>query len=164
MKENKEVTLSIRNAKEEDLPLVLTFIQELADYEKLSHQVIADIETLDYWLFQKKTAEALILECAGQAIGFALFFHNFSTFLGKAGIYLEDLYIRPQYRNHGYGKALMLHLASLTLDRQCGRLEWSCLDWNEPSIGFYERLGAVAQSDWTTYRLNEEALRALVSV
>jgi GNAT superfamily N-acetyltransferase len=154
--------LHIRHAQIEDIPSLLTLIQELADYEKLSKEAVASEDLLNYWLFEQKRAEALILEVDQGVIGFALYFHNFSTFLGKAGLYLEDLYIRPEYRHKGYGKQVFKYLAKLALDRGCGRMEWSVLDWNAPSIQFYQSLGAKAMHEWTTYRLTEKELNALI--
>lgn len=146
----------------EDVPLILTFIRELAEYERLSHEVVATEGSLREWLFgDRPVAEVLVGEHGEEAAGFALFFHNFSTFLGKPGIYLEDLYVRPEFRGKGIGKAMLAHLARLAEDRGCGRLEWSVLDWNEPSITFYESLGAVAMDDWTVHRVTGEALKRL---
>ena len=154
--------LRIRNAEVNDIPTLLNLIQELADYEKLSKEAVATEDLLKYWLFEKERAEALILEVDQVVIGFALYFHNFSTFLGKAGLYLEDLYIKPEYRHKGYGKQVFKYLAKLTLERGCGRLEWSVLDWNAPSIQFYKSLGAKPMDEWTTYRLTENELNALI--
>lgn len=154
--------LQIRNAEVNDIPTLLALIQELADYEKLSNEVVATEDLLKYWLFEKERAEALILEVDQIVIGFALYFHNFSTFLGKAGLYLEDLYIKPDYRHKGYGKQVFKYLAKLTLERGCGRMEWSVLDWNAPSIQFYQSLGAKPMDEWTTYRLVENELNALI--
>jgi GNAT superfamily N-acetyltransferase len=152
----------VREASEGDVPLILTFIRELADYEKLSHEVVATEEGLRESLFAgRRYAEVLIAEHDGAPAGFALYFHNFSTFLGKPGIYLEDLYVRPELRGSGIGRQLLVKLAHLALQRGCGRLEWSVLDWNEPSIGFYRQLGAVAMDDWTVYRVSDDALRKL---
>ena len=151
--------MTFRTATEEDCPLILDFIRQLAAYEKMSDQVVATEELLREWIFAKHKAEVLFV-CEGeQAVGFALFFHNFSTFLGRAGIYLEDLFVLPAYRGQGYGKALLRRMAQLALERRCGRLEWSCLDWNEPSIAFYKSLGAAPLEDWTTYRLTGDTLR-----
>lgn len=154
-------TLTFRFAVREDVPTILGFIRELAEYEHLLDEVVATEELLNEWLFDKEKAEVLLVEEHGVPIGSALFFHNFSTFLGRAGIYLEDLYIQPQYRNKGYGKAALQKLAQITVERGCGRLEWSCLDWNRPSIDFYLSLGAVPMEEWTTYRLSGETLAAL---
>lgn len=154
--------LQLRPARRQDVPLILGFIRELAEYEKLSHQVVADEAQLAAHLFGPRPyAEVLIGEVDGEPAGFALFFHNFSTFLGKPGIYLEDLYVRPAVRGSGLGKALLVELARLAVSRGCGRLEWAVLDWNEPAIGFYQRLGARAQDDWTGYRLSGAALTEL---
>ncbi|MCL1834996.1 MAG: GNAT family N-acetyltransferase [Oscillospiraceae bacterium] len=157
---NSEGT-TLRYAQREDCALLLRLIRELAEYERLGSEVVATEELLAMWLFEKHTAEALIAEANGQEVGFALFFHNFSTFLGRAGIYLEDMYVVPQYRGRGIGTALIKELARITVSRGCGRLEWSCLDWNTPSIRFYESLGAKPMEDWTTYRLSGEALYIL---
>ena len=155
------MALTFRFAEEADTSLILRFIRELAEYEHLLDQVVADEETLRDQLFQKHRAEVLFALEEGEEIGFALFFHNFSTFLGRAGLYLEDLYVRPEYRGRGYGKALFQQLAAIAAERGCGRLEWWCLDWNTPSIGFYKSLGAEAMEDWTVYRLSGQALRHL---
>lgn len=149
---------AIRTATENDLSLILQFIKQLAEYEKFLHEVIATEEILRKSLFEQKMAEVVIGEEDGKPVGFALFFHNFSTFLGKPGIYLEDLYVKPEYRGKGYGKKLLSHLAKLALERDCGRLDWSCLDWNEPSIKFYKSLGALPMEDWTVFRLTGENL------
>ncbi len=152
-------SLHIRPATPDDVELILTFIQELADYERLSDQAVATSEQLHSHLFgERPFAEVLIGEVDGQPSGFALFFHNYSTFLGKPGIYLEDLFVRESVRGAGLGKALLARLAELALARGCGRLEWSVLNWNTPAIEFYERLGARAQDEWTVYRLTGEAL------
>ena len=145
-------------AQPEDTALILHFIRELAVYEKMEDQVVATEELLTEWLFEKQKAEVVIGEAEGKPVGFALFFHNFSTFLGRAGIYLEDLFVEPSERGKGYGKALLTHLAQLAVERGCGRLEWSCLDWNQPSIDFYLSMGAERMDDWTTYRLTGEKL------
>ena len=154
--------LQIRNAQVNDIPTLIALIQELADYEKLSKESVATEDLLKYWLFEKERAEALILEVDQIVIGFALYFHNFSTFLGKAGLYLEDLYIKPDYRHKGYGKQVFKYLAKLTLERACGRMEWSVLDWNTPSIQFYQSPGAKPMDEWTSYRLTEKELKALI--
>ena len=151
----------IRQAVREDVPLILGFIRELAEYEHLQDQVTATEEILTEWLFERRKAEALIGELNGQAVGYALFFHNFSTFLGRAGAYIEDIFVRPAFRGKGYGKAFFVYLARLCLDRGCGRLEWSVLDWNKPSIDFYRSLGATAMEDWTIYRLQGDSIRHL---
>jgi len=155
---------SIREATEADVPLILHFVRELAAYEKLSHEVAATEDLLRQNLFSgRRSAEALMAYEGLDPVGFALFFHSFSTFVGKPGIYLEDLYISPKYRGRGYGKALMVHLARLAKARDCGRFEWSVLDWNAPSLDFYRSLGAVAMSEWTVQRLTGEALDALAA-
>jgi GNAT superfamily N-acetyltransferase len=145
-----------------DVPLILTFIRELAEYERLSHEVVATEDSLREWLFgERPVAEVLIWEHGGGAAGFALFFHNFSTFLGRPGVYMEDLYVTLEFRGRGMGKAVLARLARLAKERGCGRLEWSVLDWNEPSIRFYESLGAMAMDDWTVHRLAGDALDRL---
>ncbi len=150
---------AIRFATEQDVALILQFIRGLAEYERLAHEVTATEELLRETLFgERRVAEVLIGEYRGEPVGFALFFHNFSTFLGRPGIYLEDLFIRPETRGRGFGQALLSYLAKLAKDRKCGRLEWSVLDWNEAAIRFYTGLGAVAMNEWTTYRLAGEAL------
>ncbi|MCF6807674.1 GNAT family N-acetyltransferase [Thiotrichales bacterium 19S9-12] len=154
--------IKIRFSEEKDIPIVLSFIKELAEYEKLSHEVIATEETLKKHLFSDKPkAEVLLINNGQTDIGFALFFHNFSTFLGKPGLYLEDLYVKPEYRGLGIGKAIFYYLAKLALERDCGRIEWWVLDWNEPSINFYKKLGAVPMDEWTVFRLTEEKLQNL---
>jgi len=153
--------LQFRYAKEEDTALILHFIKELADYEKLLDEVVATEEQLNKWIFQKEKAEVIFALENGKEVGFALFFHNFSTFLGRAGIYLEDLFVLPEYRGKGYGKALLKQLAKIAVERGCGRLEWWCLDWNEPSIEFYLSLGAEQMDEWTTYRISGDTLKNL---
>ncbi|MBQ7320722.1 MAG: GNAT family N-acetyltransferase [Clostridia bacterium] len=151
-------TFSIREAVREDVPQILQFIRQLAEYEHLEKEVVATEALLEEWLFDEQKAEVLIAQQGTTPVGFALYFHNFSTFLGRAGIYLEDLFVLQEYRGRGYGKALLRRLAQIALERGCGRLEWSCLDWNQPSIDFYRSLGAVPMSDWTVYRLTGETL------
>ena len=153
--------LTFRNAERRDTALILRFIKELADYEKMLDEVVADEATLEEWLFDKQKAEVIFAVVDGREIGFALFFHNCSTFLGHAGIYLEDLYVMPEYRGKGYGKAILKKLASIAVERGCGRLEWWCLDWNKPSIDFYLSLGAEPMSDWTVDRIAGDTLRQL---
>ena len=143
----------LRGAEEKDVPLILSLIKELAAYESLLDQVEATEETLMDSLFQRKVAEAVIGEYHGTPVGYILFFYNFSTFTGKPGIYLEDLYVKPELRRKGMGKAMLSYLAKLSIDRDCSRFEWACLDWNTPSIGFYKSLGAVPMDQWTVYRL-----------
>lgn len=153
--------LSFRYAQREDTPLIIKFIKGLAEYEKMLSDVVADEATLEEWIFDKEKAEVIFAVENGEEVGFALFFHNFSTFLGRAGIYLEDLYVLPEHRGKGCGKALLQKLASIAVERGCGRLEWSCLDWNRPSIAFYLSLGAEPMSDWTAYRVTGETLNNL---
>ena len=149
-----------RLANEQDAALILEFIQGLAAYEKMSDQVVADEALIREWIFEKKKAEVIFAMEDGVEVGFALFFHNFSTFLGRAGIYLEDLFVKPDYRGRGHGKALIRELARITVERGCGRLEWCCLDWNQPSIDFYRSLGAVSMDEWTIYRLTGTRLES----
>ena len=151
----------IRFAREGDEGLILGFIKELAAYEKMSDLVVASEALLREWIFEKKKAEVLFAVEEGKEVGFALFFHNFSTFLGRAGIYLEDLFVLPAHRGRGHGTALIRSLARIAVERGCGRLEWSCLDWNTPSIRFYLSLGAERMDEWTVYRFAGERLRAL---
>lgn len=156
------MSLSIRPATPADLPLIAQLIRDLADYEKLAHEVRFDEAVLGAKLFGPRPyAEVVIGEIAGEAQGFALFFHNFSTFEGKPGIYLEDLFVRPAARGSGLGKALLAHLAALAVARDCARLEWSVLDWNEPAIGFYRKLGARLMDEWTVMRVDGAALTQL---
>lgn len=153
--------MEFRYAEEKDASLILQFIKELADYEKMLDEVIATEELLKEWIFEKKKAEVIFALEAGREVGFALFFHNFSTFLGRAGIYLEDLYVKPEYRGKGYGKAILKKLTQIAVERGCGRLEWWCLDWNKPSIDFYLSMGAEPMEDWTVYRIAGDTLRQL---
>ncbi len=156
--------LVIRTAEEKDITLILNFIRELAEYEKLSHEVKADEETLRKNLFGERAyAEVLISEYDGQPAGYALFFHNFSTFVGKPGIYLEDLYVRPSLRGKGIGKQLLLSLVKLAKKRDCGRVEWAVLNWNTPSIEFYKRLGASMMDEWQIFRLTADKFDGLIS-
>ena len=152
-----------RFATENDTALILRFIKELAEYEKMSDQVVADENLLREWIFEKKKAEVIFAVDEGKEVGFALFFHNFSTFLGRAGIYIEDLYVIPEYRGRGHGKGLICELARIAVERGCGRLEWWCLDWNKPSIDFYLSLGAEPMDEWTTYRFSGDSLRNLAT-
>ena len=151
--------LEFRYAKREDTELIFSFIKNLAEYEKMSDDVVADTATLEKEIFDDKKAEVLFAEVDGKEIGFALFFHNFSTFVGRSGLYLEDIYILPEYRGKGYGKAMLKKLASIAAARNCGRMEWCCLDWNKPSIDFYLSLGAKPMSEWTIYRLSGDELK-----
>jgi GNAT superfamily N-acetyltransferase len=166
MSNNRETktSFSIRSATLADAELVLHFIKALAEYEKLSHIVTCDVEQLKRTVFGEHSNVEVIFGCEGnKEVSFALFFHNFSTFLGKPGIYLEDLFVLPAHRGKGYGKALMIHLAKLAVQRDCGRFEWSVLDWNAPSIDFYRSLGAVGMDEWTAQRVAGEALTALAA-
>jgi GNAT superfamily N-acetyltransferase len=152
----------IRPATPDDLPTIVALTRALAEYERLAHEVVLDEARLREHLFGPRPfAEVLIAEDAGRAVGFALFFHNYSTFLGRPGIYLEDLFVLPEARGHGHGKALLRALARLAVDRGCGRLEWAVLDWNEPAIGFYKSLGAVPMHEWTVFRVTGDELGRL---
>ena len=151
--------VQFRYAQESDTGLILEFIKELAEYEKMSDDVIATQELLNQWIFEKKKAEVIFAMEDGKEVGMALFFHNFSTFLGRAGIYLEDLFVKEAYRGKGYGKGLLKKLAQIAVERECGRLEWSCLDWNRPSIDFYLSLDAQPMDEWTVYRMAGDTLR-----
>ena len=153
----------LRFAEQDDVPLILEFIKELAEYEKMSQDVVATEDVLRESLFERKIAEVIIGEFQNKPVSFALFFYNFSTFLGKPGIYLEDLFVKPEVRGKGIGKIMLSFLAKLAIDRKCGRLEWSCLDWNEPSIKFYKHLGAIPMDDWTVYRVCDDELNKLAS-
>lgn len=153
--------LTFRYAAEADTPLILQFIRELAEYEHMLDQVVADEAILADQLFHQKKAEVIFALEDGKEVGFALFFHNFSTFLGRAGLYLEDLYVRPECRGKGYGRAILQRLAAIAVERGCGRLEWWCLDWNQPSIDFYLSLDAEPMSDWTVYRIAGGTLQNL---
>lgn len=155
------MSLRFRNAERKDTALHLRFIKELAEYEKMLDEVVADESTLEEWIFDKQKAEVIFALEGDKEIGYALFFHNFSTFLGRAGIYLEDIYVKPEYRGRGYGKAILKKIASIAVERGCGRLEWCCLDWNKPSIDFYLSLGAEPLDEWTIYRLSGEKLTKL---
>ena len=164
MMSTKEENLNnflIRYAEKSDIKQILQFIKELADYEKLSDEVVATEELLNEWLFEKKKAEVIIGELDGQPVAHALFFHNFSTFLGKAGLYIEDLYVKPDSRGKGFGKTMLKHLAKIAVERGCGRLEWICLDWNKPSIDFYLSIGAEPLDEWTVFRVAGNTLTEL---
>ena len=152
---------SFRHAQRNDVPLILKFIKDLAAYEGLLDEVVADEATLEEWIFNREKAEVIFAMEGDTEVGFALFFHNFSTFLGRAGIYLEDLYVMPEYRGKGYGKALLSKLAQIALERGCGRLEWWCLDSNTPSIDFYLSLNAEPMDEWTVYRIAGGTLKEL---
>ena len=153
--------MEYRFAARKDTPLILRFIRDLADYEHMLDEVVATPELLEEWLFDRQKAEVIFALEDGAEVGFALFFHNFSTFLGRAGIYLEDLFVLPEYRGKGYGKGLLTRLAKIAVERGCGRLEWWCLDWNQPSIDFYRAMGAQPMDDWTVYRITGETLQKL---
>lgn len=153
-----KIGLTFRYAQREDTGLILAFIKELAVYEKMLDEVEATEASLEEWIFDKQKAEVLFAVLEGQEIGFAVFFHNFSTFVGKAGMYLEDFYVKPEFRGRGYGKAIFIEVARIAVERNCGRMEWSCLDWNQPSIDFYLSMGAQPMADWTVYRLTDEQL------
>lgn len=160
----KTPDVRLRPATREDIGQILSFIRELAEYEKLAHEAVADEATLATQLFgDHPAAEVVIAEVDGQPAGFALFFHNFSTFLGQRGLYLEDLFVRPQFRGLGLGRRLMVHLAQLAVERDCGRFEWSVLDWNTPAIDFYRELGASPLDEWTVQRVTGDALKALAA-
>jgi GNAT superfamily N-acetyltransferase len=159
---NETATILLRPATPADVALILALIGELAEYEKLAHEAVADAASLERDLFgERRHAEVLIAEANGEPAGFALFFHNYSTFLGQPGLYLEDLFVRPRFRGLGLGKRLMQELARIALARGCGRFEWSVLDWNTPAIEFYRRLGAVGMDEWTVQRVSGAALHAL---
>ncbi len=153
--------MTFRSAERADVPLILRFIRDLAEYERMADQVVADEATLEEWLFDRQKAEVLFAVLEGREVGVARLVHNFSTFLGRAGLYLEDLFVMPEVRGPGVGKAILQRLAALAVERGCGRLEWWCLDWNEPSIAFYRSLGAEPMSDWTVYRIAGQTLRDL---
>ena len=163
MKSETTDGLQIRFAVIGDVPLILDFIRKLAEYEHMLDKVVATEDVLREWLFEKGKAEALIGELDGEPVAFALFFHNFSTFLGRGGIYIEDLYVLEELRGKGIGRRILKFLAHLALERGCGRLEWWCLDWNKNSIAFYLSLGAVAMSEWTVYRVTGDALKNLAN-
>ena len=150
---------TIRQAKPEETGIVLEFIKKLAEYEKCSDEVVANEATLYHSLFVERSAEVLFAEEDERIVGFALFFHNFSTFVGRKGLYLEDLFILPEKRGRGYGKALLKYLAKIAVERNCGRREWICLDWNKPALKVYRSIGAVPMDEWTVQRLDETALR-----
>ncbi|WP_313155075.1 GNAT family N-acetyltransferase [Lacrimispora sp.] len=153
--------LTFRYAERKDTALILKFIKELAEYEKMLDEVVATEELLEDWIFNRQKAEVIFALADGKEAGFALYFHNFSTFLGRAGIYLEDLYVNPEYRGCGIGKALLKKLGAVAIERGCGRLEWWCLDWNKPSIDFYRSMGAEPMEDWTVYRIAGKELKDL---
>ncbi len=156
------VELRFRKAERTDVPLVLQFIRHIAEYERLSSEVAASEEVLEKWLFDEHSAEVIFVMAGGKEVGFAVYFFNFSTFTGRAGLYLEDLFVLPEYRGCGYGKALFLQLVEIAYEKGCGRMEWVCLDWNSPSIAFYKSMGASAMDDWTIYRLTRDGMKNLV--
>jgi GNAT superfamily N-acetyltransferase len=156
--------MKIRKAVRQDVPLILEFIKGIARYEKMENEVVATTELLEGQLFDKGRAEVIFAMEEGVEVGFALFFHNFSTFLGRGGLYLEDLFVYPEHRGKGYGKALFLELVRIANERGCGRMEWVCLNWNKPSIEFYRSMGAVPLDEWTTYRLTSDAMKKLTSL
>lgn len=151
---------TIRPAKETEAGLILEFIKKLAAYEKCSDEVVADEATIYNSIFVEKAAEVVFAEEDGVVIGFALFFHNFSTFVGRKGLYLEDLFIIPEKRGLGYGKAILKYLANIAVERHCGRMEWICLDWNAPSLAFYRSIGAIPMDEWTVQRMHEEVVKS----
>jgi len=153
--------VAFRKAEEKDTALLLKFIRALAEYEHMLGDVVATEDILADWLFNRRVAEAFFAVEDDVEVGFALYFHNFSTFLGRGGIYLEDLFVLPEHRGKGYGKAILTHLAQVARERGCGRLEWACLDWNQPSIDFYRSLGAVPMDEWTIYRVSGDSLALL---
>lgn len=155
------MSYSFRYAEKKDASLVLSFIKELADYEKMSDDVVATDSTIEEWVFDKKGAEVIFIVVEGKEVGMALFFHNFSTFIGRSGLYLEDLFVKIEHRGKGYGKALLKELARIAVERNCGRFEWVCLDWNQPSIDFYQSLGAEPQNEWIIFRVTGDTLKKL---
>jgi GNAT superfamily N-acetyltransferase len=157
------MTFRIEQATERDVPLILKLIKDLAEYEKLTHAVVATEAMLRESLFERRAAEAIIGYAGDEPVGFALFFQTFSTFLGVPGMYLEDLFVEPKWRRHGFGRALLAHLANIAVERGYGRVEWSVLDWNEPSIGFYKALGARPMDEWTVFRLTGDSLARLAA-
>lgn len=156
--------MKIRKAVRQDVPLILEFIKGIARYEKMENEVVATTELLEEQLFDKGRAEVIFAMEEGTEVGFALFFHNFSTFLGRSGLYLEDLFVYPEHRGKGYGKALFLELVRIANERGCGRMEWVCLNWNKPSIEFYRSMGAMSLDEWTTYRLTSDVMKKLTSL
>ena len=160
--QTKIIGLTLRFAETKDVPIILEFIKELAEYEKLSHEVVATEEKLNKSLFgARPLAEVIIADYLTKPVGFSLFFHNFSTFLGQPGIYIEDIYIKPDHRGRGIGKTILVYLAKLAIERGCGRIEWSVLDWNINALNFYNELGAQAMDGWTVFRLSAETLSHL---
>ena len=161
----RDPDVSLRLANEDDVPVILNFIKELAEYEKLSHEVLVNEEKLKKTLFgDNKFAEVIIADYKNEPAGFALFFHNYSTFLGKPGIYLEDLFVKPHLRGKGIGKILLAYLGKLALERDCGRIEWAVLDWNEPALKFYKNLGAKPMDEWTVFRVSGDSIKNLAEM
>ena len=156
------MTFEIRRAVEQDIPLIRRFIQQLAEYERLSHEAVMTEDTLRDSLFgARRYAEVLLGYAGDEPVAFAVFFHNFSTFLGRPGLYLEDLFVIPEMRRKGFGRAMLVELAKIARERDCGRFEWSVLDWNEPAVGFYKNLGAVPMDEWTVFRMTGDAIKRL---
>ncbi|MDL2276049.1 GNAT family N-acetyltransferase [Breznakia sp. OttesenSCG-928-G09] len=153
--------MKIRYAKRDDVKTILDLIIELAVYEKLEHEVVTDVETLEEWIFDKEKAKVLIGEVDNKVVGYCLYFYNFSTFHGKAGIYIEDIYVKKEHRGQGYGKLFFKKIAEIAEDEGCPRIEWSCLKWNKPSIDFYESLGAEAQNEWIGFRLSGDNIKKI---
>lgn len=158
---NSENNIVIRKAERQDVPLLLKFIRGIAQYEKMENEVIASADVLEQEMFDEHRAEAVFAVVDGREVGFALYFYNFSTFIGHSGLYLEDLFVWPEERGKGYGKALLLYLIKIAREHHCGRMEWTCLNWNQPSIDFYLSLGAVPMKEWTVYRLDAAAIERL---
>lgn len=155
--------ITIRTAGEKDVATIFQFIKDIAEFEKLSHEVTTDEATIAQSVFEKKSAEVLLAEMDSKLVGYAVFFHNFSTFIGRRGLYLEDLFVKPEFRRNGVGKLLLKKLAEIALERNCGRMEWAVLDWNEKAIEFYKSLGAKPMSEWTVFRLTEKEITALAN-
>lgn len=154
-------SVKIEKAQRKDVKEILKLIKGLAEYENLSSQVVATEELLEEWIFDKKKAEVILIKSDKNIAGFALFFHNFSTFLGRAGLYIEDLFVYPEFRGKGYGKSLFKEVSKIALERGCGRVDWWCLNWNKPSIDFYKSMGAESMEEWTVYRLTDEKIKKL---
>lgn len=162
---DRNYPVDVRPAQKSDLPVILNFIRKLAEYERLSHEVVVEEEILERWLFGPKPVAEVALACSNrQSVGFAVFFTTFSTFTGHPGLYIEDLFVDPEHRGQGTGRALLSYIAKLALEREYGRLSWAVLDWNQPAIDFYRRLGALPEADWTIYLLTGEALKKLAKL